>query len=99
MKIPLFLSLMFFNCSLFAQHNFTKVDRELVKKAVMDKSKPTYYPQLLKRFNAFDTTLSADEYRLIYFGYAFQDAYSGVEPDTKPINDALAGKDYCYKSL
>ncbi len=36
---------------------------------------PYYYPNLLIRYNAGDTTLTVDDYRYLYYGYAFRDEY------------------------
>lgn len=36
---------------------------------------PYYYPNLLIRYNAGDTTLTVDDYRYLYYGYAFRDDY------------------------
>lgn len=78
-----------------AQHQFVTVDRNAVEKAVTDTSASTYYPRLLARFNAFDTTLTAAEYRLLYYGFAFQKAYDGYVPNkTREINTALTEKKF-----
>jgi len=59
-----------------AQKNFRIVNREMVEQLVNDASLATFYPSLLDRFNAFDTTLTPAEYRLLYFGFVFQPTYS-----------------------
>jgi hypothetical protein len=50
-----------------AQKNFRIVNREMVEQLVNDASLATFYPSLLDRFNAFDTTLTLAEYRFLYF--------------------------------
>lgn len=63
--------------------------------AVTDVQKDTYYPKLLGRFNAFDTTLTLEEYRLLYYGFVFQAAYSGyTDHKKKEITEKLNDKDY-----
>lgn len=36
---------------------------------------PYYYPNLMIRYNAGDTTLTVNDYRYLYYGYAFRDEY------------------------
>lgn len=67
---------------------------------------PYYYPNLLIRYNAGDTTLTVNDYRYLYYGYAFRDEYkplatndnldrtlliaSGLDPDKPRIEDLEA---------
>lgn len=59
-----------------AQHNYAPVDREVIRRMVSDPLSATYYPSLLKRFKTFDTTLTSQDYRLLYYGFVFQPAYN-----------------------
>ena len=61
----------------------------LIKKQVADHSQSTFYPTLLKRFNAFDTTLTRDDYRLLYYGFVFQKNYNGNMSHHKTDIDRL----------
>jgi len=66
----------------FTPPNYKKIHKEINQPG----SKPTYQ-QLFKRYNDNDTTLSPEEYRLLYFGFTFQPEYS---PDVKePMVDSL----------
>ncbi len=47
-------------------------------------SSPYYYPNLLLRYRTGDTALTADDYRYLYYGYAYRDEYRPLE-----TNDAL----------
>jgi len=58
-----------------AQTSFRTVDRKEVEQLVSDVSLRSFYPALLDRFNAFDSTLTPEDYRLIYYGFVFQPAY------------------------
>ncbi|MNT34008.1 hypothetical protein D3C72_1699610 [compost metagenome] len=40
----------------------------------------------MQRFNDFDSTLTIDEYALIYYGFSFQDAYLKNQPDERALN-------------
>ncbi len=67
---------------------------------------PYYYPNLLIRYNAGDTTLTVDDYRYLYYGYAFRDEYkplatnddldrtllvaSRLDPDKPRVEDLAA---------
>lgn len=80
--------------SSYAQ-SFSPVNRDSVKMQITDAAAPTLYSSLLQRFNSFDTTLTNDDYRLLYYGFVFQPAYSPYgENKVKEINAALADKDY-----
>ncbi len=96
MKRCLALLSFFLYLSVFGQETpFTPVDRERVRKAVTDSLAPTYYPKLLDRFNAFDTSLTLDEYRMLYYGYVFQGAYSAFPDEKKKeIIQAINDKDF-----
>jgi hypothetical protein len=100
MKLCLLTILLAFGLSSLAQSHFTPVDRDKVKKAISDNSAPTAYQKLLGRFNAFDTTLTLEDYRLLYYGYVFQDSYSS-NPDEKKkeIGAAINAKNFDYASL
>ncbi|MEG2366267.1 MAG: DUF4919 domain-containing protein [Alistipes sp.] len=40
-----------------------------------------YYPNLLLRYNLGDTTLTAQEYHYLYYGYALRDEYKPLAPN------------------
>ncbi len=73
--IPTFLFIISLNA--FGQNAFSRINRDSVKLLISDQSKETYYPKLLERFHQFDTTLTLEDYRLLYFGFVFQKEYSG----------------------
>ena len=58
-------------------------DEDRIIDRTMDSESPYYYPNLMLRYNAGDTTLTADDYHYLYYGYAYQDAYKplDVNPD------------------
>jgi hypothetical protein len=95
MKYCLFLIAIVLNLSLLAQEHFTPVDRDKVKKAVTDDKAPTAYKELLHRYNAFDSTLTLEDYRLLYYGFVFQKGFGAhMEENKKEVNQALNDKDY-----
>jgi hypothetical protein len=74
----------------FAQKNsFTPVNMEAVKAATKD------YAKLLNRYNAFDTTLTIDDHRILYYGAVYQPGYSpDPELKQKEINAAITKRDF-----
>ena len=67
-------------------------DYKQIKKDVNVKDGEFYYPDLLKRFEAADTTMTADQIYHIYYGAATLSDYDPYyRVDMKRINDALMG--------
>ena len=58
------------------------VEDDIVDRTMSSES-PYYYPNLMLRYNAGDTTLTADDYHYLYYGYALQDSYKplATNPD------------------
>ena len=92
MKFLLTICLFILAGAAMAQNDFKPVNRDSVKLAISDSTKDTYYPKLFDRYNRFDTTLTLDEYRLIYYGFVFQDAYYAYASDKKREVAELLGK-------
>ncbi len=81
-RILLFLLL--FPVLAFAQTSgFTKPDYAEIEKAIANKESAYYYPPLLKRYKANDTTLTKDEYKYLYYGnHFYNDPSDKVKEDT-----------------
>lgn len=71
-----------------------KIDYSEIKAKVEDKKSNSYYPKLLKRFNDFDSTLTIDDYALIYYGFSFQDDYLKNQPDERALNKLQKEENY-----
>ena len=55
----------------------------------------TDYAKLLARYNAFDTTLTLDDHRQLYYGFVSQPAYSARPAlKQKEINAAITKRDF-----
>lgn|SRR5690606_17789001 len=52
-----------------------KPDYKTIKKEISDKKSANYYPELLRRMRANDTTLTQANYRHLYYGQVFQKDY------------------------
>ena len=50
-----------------------------IKARIEDPASEQYYPNLRLRYEQADSTLTAEDYHYLYYGYAYQDAY-------KPLN-------------
>lgn len=72
----------------FSQHTmFQKPNYEWIKSNIQDSSSIFYYPKLMSRMLALDTTLSAEAYEHLYYGYVYQKNYLPywVSPDEKKL--------------
>jgi len=54
----------------------SNIDFDYVKEQTTKKKSDNYYPKLLERYNAYDTTFTEEEYMFLYYGYTFTDNYS-----------------------
>lgn len=54
-------------------------DRSIFEEIINSES-PYYYPSLMIRYNAGDTTLTADDYYYLYYGFPFADNYRPLRP-------------------
>lgn len=70
----LFLSLVTF--SVFAQ---PQPDNEMIFREIINSDSPYFYPVLMLRYEAGDTTLNLDDYHHLYYGYAWQQDYKPLE--------------------
>lgn len=86
MKKLVFLYLLT-TCIVQAQNDFEKPDYKKIEKVIKNEKSVFYYPKLMERFKAADTTLSLQEKRLLYYGYSFQEAYHPY--GTSEYNDSL----------
>jgi len=75
-QLAIFLFLAFSANFVYSQESdFNIPDYELIKSEIQDSTSIFYYPNLLSRLNAFDTTLTNQDYRHLYFGFIFQEEY------------------------
>ncbi|MBQ4279303.1 MAG: DUF4919 domain-containing protein [Rikenellaceae bacterium] len=54
-------------------------DNKAIEQATLDRESPYYYPALMIRYIHGDTTLTLDEYRYLYYGFAYQPDYRPLE--------------------
>lgn len=56
-------------------------DEEEIFDRTTASASPCYYPNLLMRYHVGDTTLTVNDYRYLYYGYAFRDEYKPLSPN------------------
>lgn len=66
-----------------------KPDLEEIRIATLDPHNKYYFPELMKKYMAKDTTMNAEEYRYLYLGYMFQEDYDPYR--TSPYVDVTEG--------
>lgn len=50
-------------------------DYKLIRTQIQNAKGPNYYPTLMRRYMANDTTLSMEQYRALYYGFSLQEDY------------------------
>ena len=66
------LSILFLGQLNAQEFEFKAPDYKKIKKVTSKKSSDLYYPKLLERYQSYDSTLTVDDYRHLYYGYIFQ---------------------------
>lgn len=70
-----------------------KPDFEQIKREIIDRKSPYYYPRLLQEFQRNDTLMKIDKYRHLYYGAMFQEDYNPYRSAERTINyDASLGR-------
>jgi tetratricopeptide (TPR) repeat protein len=79
--------------SLFGQDELN-IDFDKIKAEVTNQESVNFYPRLLMRFNDCDSTLTLQDYSLIYYGFSFQDDYMKNRPKEDKLDELLKSNDY-----
>jgi len=76
-KSLLLLMLIFFTCSLLLAQNteIKPIKFKKIRKEIKKKKSPYYYPLLFQRYLELDTSLTAEEFKYLYYGFSFQAEY------------------------
>lgn len=85
-KILLSLIFIFSFLSAFAQEEEAP-DYKLIRSQIQNAKGPNYYPTLMRRYLANDTTLSMEQYRALYYGYVLQEDFVPYQVEKKPLLD------------
>ncbi|MBN2347994.1 MAG: DUF4919 domain-containing protein [Bacteroidales bacterium] len=86
--VTLFFLTIIFTITLCQENNFKKPDYTEIEKIISDKDSEYYYPEIFVRYKNSDTTLSLQDYRILYYGYLFNESYSayGQSDYTNSLN-------------
>ena len=60
------------------------VDFNEIKEATQDTKSKFFFPRLMKEFESNDTSMTAEEYRYLYYGYVFQEDYNPFRESRYP---------------
>lgn len=72
--VIIFVSLVL--CSAHSQDmSYQKPDYDMIHDLIQDSTTTFFYPDLMSRLEAYDTTLSVSDYIFLYYGYLFQEDY------------------------
>lgn len=63
-------------------------DYRAIKASIQNTKGPNYYPQLMRRYLANDTTLTLNQYRALYYGYSLQEDYVPYQQVREALFDA-----------
>ena len=72
------LSILLFSLFAFVALHAQEVsapDYKLIRQQIQNAKGPNYYPTLMRRYMANDTTLSMEQYRALYYGYTLQEDF------------------------
>lgn len=86
------IALILFSINAIAQ-SFLAPNYEDIKKKTKDPNSVYYYPTLLRRYKANDTTLQKDEYKYLYYGYNYNKDTSMVDESVTKRMDTLMRQD------
>lgn len=67
-------------------------DYREIRQQIQNSKSPLYYPQLMRRYLQNDTTLTLEQYRVLYYGYTLQEdyvPYQGVHQELFDIRRKL----------
>ena len=68
-------------------------DEDDILAQTLNQASPYYYPELMMRYVIGDSTLTAEDYHYLYYGYAYDANYRPLEniPDTDEVMNLLSG--------
>ena len=80
-----------------AQYRFEvkDIDFDKIKKETLDKDSRYYYPKLVRSFKSNDTIMNFEAYRMLYYGFVFQEDYNPFRSVTLANQDEV--EDLYYK--
>ncbi|HTC01093.1 MAG TPA: DUF4919 domain-containing protein [Ferruginibacter sp.] len=86
--ITVLLLICFIGGNTYAQHKITKPNYKKIEKAINKKRSDKYYPKLFNRYQNNDTTLTDEDYTLLFYGAQSQPGY--LPYGGSPYSDSTA---------
>lgn len=88
-KFFLLIVSLFVSFSGFAQSEVEAPNYTEIANTINNRDSDFYYPRLMRRFAANDTTLSMEDYRMLYYGFTMQEDYNPyrVSPYTNKLKE------------
>ena len=74
--IILTILFVFSNLAISQDQEIRPIKFKKLKKEIRKQRSPFYYPALFQRYLDLDTSLTSEDFRYLYYGFTFQDAYS-----------------------
>lgn len=62
-------------------------DYKQIRAQIQNTKGPNYYPTLMRRYLANDTTLSLEQYRVLYYGFTLQEDFVPYQMEKKQLLD------------
>ena len=85
---------------------FAEPDYQQIAQTTGNSKSPNYYPALVSRYLANDTTLSLENYRNLYYGFALQEDFVPYQDEKQALLDIRrkmaesgASKDVCPEAI
>lgn len=83
LSILLFLTL----CATLSAQEIAAPDYKAIRTQIQNAKGPNYYPTLMRRYLANDTTLSMEQYRALYYGFTLQEDFVPYQSQRKELLD------------
>lgn len=84
-RIILSLLLILTLCTTTMAQEVAAPDYRLIRSQIQNAKGPNYYPTLMRRYLANDTTLSMEQYRALYYGFSLQEDFVPYQVEKKSL--------------
>ena len=86
-KLFLIISLFLLCASSLVAQEVEAPDYKAIRTAILNQKGPNYYPSLMRRYMANDTTLTLEQVRNLYYGFALQEDFVPYQSPKKELYD------------
>lgn len=94
-QLLLFIAVTLASTNVFSQEMDERVkpDMDAIATAIKDTGSENFYPKLLKRYKKLDSTLTIEQYKLLYYGFSLQPEYLDAQRDDYKMLEYVKLKD------